>query len=86
MEEFIKELDLPYEGKMSGGEYIIKLNTSNDFSKLYNIISTDKQFNLDKNSMATTNNAMFVFYNDWYELKFTADFNKDIYRMVVSER
>jgi len=64
MEDFIKELNLPYEGKMSGGDYIIKLDTSNDFSKLYNIIATNKDFNLDRDSMATTNNAMFVFYND----------------------
>lgn len=86
MEDFINELNLPFEGEMHGDTYIITLNNSNDFSKLYNIISTDKQFTVDNNSVSTTNNAMFKFYNDWYEIQFTADFNKDIYRMVVNER
>lgn len=86
MEEFIDELNLPFEGEMHDGTYVIKLNNSNEYSKLYNIISTDKQFTLEDGSIATTDNAMFVFHNDWYELKFTADFNKDIYRLVVSKR
>lgn len=86
MEEFINSLNLPFTGKYGAGEYIITLNNSNDFSDLYNIISTNNEFHLDETSITTDNNAMFLFFTDDYEIRITADFQKDIYRAIIGER
>ena len=86
VKELIEKLDLPFEGEWHDNEYIITLHTSDEFSELYNIISTDSAFNLDDNSMSTGNNAVFLFYTDDCELRFTADFEQDIYRLTISRR
>lgn len=84
--KLVDKLDLPFKGEYAQGEYIITLNTSDEFSELYNQISTDSAFKLDDNSMSTGNNAVFLFYTDECELRFTADFEQNIYRLVISRR
>ena len=85
-EEFIKSLNLPFEGKSAGNDYIINLNNSDDFSTLYNIISNNINLSMDDESITTTSNALFTFFNDEFDLKLVADFNKDIYKLIVSDR
>jgi len=85
-EEFVDSLELPFVGEMKLDDYVITLDNSNDFSRLYNIVSNNLDLTLDDDSITTTNNALFIFFNDEYEIKLTADFNKDVYRMVVSDR
>lgn len=86
IKELVEKLDLPFEGEWHENDYIITLNTSDEFSELYNIISTDNSFDLDETSLTTGNNAVFLFYTDDIELRFTADFEQDIYRLTISRR
>jgi len=86
MEEIVQKLNLPFEGEMHNNSYIVILDNSDDFSKLYNNISTRGEFTLDDRSMSTSDNAVFIFYNDDCEIQFTADFKQDIYRMTVDRR
>lgn len=85
-EEFVATLDLPFNGEMWNNDYVIKVDTSDDFSYLYNLISNDSGLTLDDKSVTTSDNALFTFYNDEYEVRLTADFSKDIYRLTVSDR
>ena len=85
-EEFIETLDLPFDGERWNDDYIITLNSSDDFSYLYNIISNNNELTLDDSSVTTTDNALFTFFNDDFDLRLSADFNKDIYRLTVSDR
>ena len=85
-EEFIASLNLPFEGNEQTGEYVIILNNSDDFSRAYNLISNNQKLSMDDNSVTTTSNALFTFFNDDFEVRLTANFNKDIYRITVSDR
>ena len=85
-EEFVETLDLPFDGEMWNDDYVITVDTSDDFSYLYNLISNNNELTLDDRSITTTDNALFTFFNDEYEVRLTADFNKDIYRLMVSDR
>jgi hypothetical protein len=86
VQDLLDNLDLPFEGEWVQKEYVITLDNSDDFSQLYNLISTDSTFNLDDNSMSTGNNAVFIFYTDDCELRFTSDFEQDVYRLTISRR
>jgi len=85
-EEFIASLNLPFEGNEQADEYVIILNNSDDFSRAYNLISNNQKLSMDDNSVTTTSNALFTFFNDDFEVRLTANFNKDIYRITVSDR
>ena len=68
-EEFVATLDLPFNGEMWNNDYVIKVDTSDDFSYLYNLISNDSGLTLDDKSVTTSDNALFTFYNDEYEVR-----------------
>ena len=87
LEEFIDSLGIDsFEGEYNGDSYIIEVNTSNDFSRLFNIISTNDKLSADENSTATVSKSHFVFTDGYYEVELKADFNKDLYSVVVRER
>lgn len=86
MDNFIEELDLPYEGKMINNQYIIDVNSSNNFSDLFNTISLNSHLSLEDKSVATVDEAKFIFTDGEYEVRLEADYNTDFYRLIVEER
>ena len=85
MEEFVASLELPFEGEMKGEEYVVPLYNSDEFSDAYNIVSTDKDFIVSKDSIANNDEARFKFISDYFEISLLADFNDDVYRLVVTK-
>lgn len=86
-EEFIEGLNISFEYEEFGQDTLIKLDNSNDFSTLYNIISnSDETFIDEENSITTDSNIMFKFYSDDFEITLTADLIKDIYRCLIGDR
>jgi hypothetical protein len=87
MDEFIQSLDLPFEGEYDKhNNYIIEVQTSNDFSDLYNCISLNKELTLGEHSIATDDESLFTFYNGIYDVKLEANYKTDTYRITISER
>ena len=84
LEDFIASLDLPFEGEYQGEEYVIVMDNSNDFSEVYNVISTNKDLHVQDESTANDDEARFKFKGGDYEVGLFADFNDDYYKMVVS--
>ena len=84
LEDFVYSLNIPFEGEFKGEEYVIALENSNDFSEAYNIVSTNKDLNIKNDSIANDSEARFLFYSDNYDISLLADFDDDIYRVVVS--
>lgn len=84
MNDFINDLELPKSGKFSNNQYIVELKDDNQFSNLYTKLS----FSLDESdsSITTPDNVYYEFHNDWFNVNISADFVKDIYRLVVEER
>ena len=85
LQDFINSIELPYTGKYGENSYSVVVNSSNDFSNLYNFLSKLDDFHVEDNPIADNNTAAFVFSNGEFEAKLTGDFNKDFYRLVVSK-
>lgn len=83
MQEFIDSLNLPFEGKMINRQYIIDVNSSNDFSDMFNCISLNNELNLEENSTASVDESRFTFTNGEYDVKLEADYDNDFYRLIV---
>ena len=75
LQDFIDSIELPYTGEFKEEGYVVVVNTSNEFSDIYNL----------DNPIADNDNASFTFTNGIFEAKLTGDFKKDFYRLVVSE-
>ena len=87
IEEFVDSLGLSqFEGEMNGDSYMLDVTSSNDFSTIFNIISTNKDLEADDDSTATVSKSHFVFTDGYYEVELKADFDKDLYSVTVRER
>lgn len=86
MQEFIDSLELPFEGKMRDKNYVVRVNTSDEFSDLFNAISLNKHLNLLDDSVATVDEAKFVFTDGEYDVKLEADYKTDYYSLTVEVR
>lgn len=84
LQEFIDSLELNYQGDFINDRYVIKLNTSNEFSELYNELSNNKELQVLDNPIADNDSAVFIFSNGEFEAKISRNFNKDFYRLEVS--
>ena len=84
MSDFIDNLGLPKSGVFSNNQYIVDLKDDHQFSNLYTKLS----FSLDESdsSITTPDNIYYEFYNDWFNVSISANFVKNIYRLVVEER
>ena len=63
MQEFIDSLELPFKGEMRGSQYIINLNSSDDFSKVFSLISLNNSLNDIGGSTATDKETLFRYTN-----------------------
>ena len=63
LQEFIDSLELNYQGDFINDRYVIKLNTSNEFSELYNELSNNKELQVLDNPIADNDSAVFIFSN-----------------------
>ena len=87
IEEFVDSLGLSqFEGEINGDSYMIEVYSSNDFSKIFNLVSTNDELQADDDSVATVNKTHFVFSDGYYEVELKGDFDKDVYSVVVRER
>lgn len=86
MQEFIDSLNLPFEGEMRNNEYIININNSDDFSKLFSSISLNSELSLIDNSLATDEESRFRYTDGEYELLLQANYKDDIYSLVIGVR
>lgn len=86
LEEFVNSLELPAEGEYTNNEYVIKFDNSDDFSDIFNFISLKKTLTAEDHMVATEESCISTFTDGWYEIKLIADFDNDIYRVVVGER
>ena len=85
--DFVDELNLPFKGELNDSdEYIIKLNSSNDFSKLFDKISSNEKLNQVDRPLTTVDNSTFKFYYDDIFVIIKADFEKDSYKLVVTKK
>ena len=86
MKEFIDSLNLPFEGEMRNNQYIINLNSSNEFSTIFNLISLNNSLNSIDGSVATEDKTEFRYTNGEYEILLSANYVDDIYSILIEVR
>lgn len=88
MEDILKELGINIEGTYdTDGGYVIDLNTSSQFGKIYSTLeNAEELYPLENNDLLTTDNASLVYrYEDEYQFTLLADFNNDKYQLVINK-
>lgn len=88
MEDILRELGINLDGTYdSEGGYVIDLNSSSDFGKIYSKLDKNEDLNfLESNSLLTVDNASLVYrYEDEVEITLLGDFNNDKYQLVMNK-
>ena len=83
MQKFIDDLELPFEGEEKGRQYVIELSDSNSFSRAFNVIDVNKNLHIKGESKATDTETEFRFTNGEYDVVLTANYDDDIYKVIV---
>ena len=83
MFSFIESLNLGIKGKFDGFRYLVIMKDSNEFSKVYNALSLNKDLELDDESVATDAICKYSFSNEWYTVTISANFENDLYKLTV---
>lgn len=83
MQEFIDSLELPIEGEEQGKQYVIEIPNSDTFSQIFDVVDTNKDLQLKGESKATDKESMFRFTDGTFDVVLSADYDNDLYSLVV---
>lgn len=82
---FIDSLDLGFEPIEEGNGYVISLDSSDDFSSVYNKLFLNNDLEEDDQKLLE-DVSYFVFTNGNYEIIMSANYNTDTYEVRIGER
>ena len=88
MEKLLKDLGITKAGSYSkDGSYVIDLDNSDEFGKIYSLLENSEDlYYMEENNLLTVSNASMTYrYGEEYQLQLIADFNYDLYKLVVNE-
>lgn len=65
-------------------EVVIELNNSDDYAKMYSILDQSEEAELaEVRSITTEDMNVLVYETEHYDIELLANFEKDIYRVVI---
>lgn len=87
MKDFLKEIGINRVGEYSDdGSYVIELDNSNQWGTFYSKLENSDLLEKDEDSsLLTIENASQIYLSDEYQLVLVADFDNEIYKLVVNE-
>ena len=86
MEELLKNLNIMLEGiENEDGDYEIKIPDSNEYSKIYSLLDKSELVEEDPDSHIEYEKALITFDNDEYSLIINANFEDDLYKLIVKK-
>lgn len=86
VEKYLKDLGITKEGKVQGDKYIVTLQDSDDFARMYSILETSNDLDIDDSLSLISNTASKIFYaSSDYEITLNANFMSDTYTIVAKE-
>ena len=89
MKEMLKTLSLDYLEGQHGKQntYVIDLGSDREFGKVYTIL--DNAYGVDQEEesvLLTVHNSQIIYnYMDEYQLVLKADFDNELYSLIISE-
>ena len=87
MDEVLKKLGISLDGEFSkDGSYIADIYNSDEFGRVYSALEkNDDVEELYSNSLLTIHNSSISYLYDNYQITVIADFEQDLYKLVISE-
>lgn len=87
MDEVLKKLGISLDGEFSkDGSYIADIYSSDEFGRVYSALEkNDNVEELYSNSLLTMHNSSISYLYDNYQITLIADFEQDLYKLVISE-
>ena len=82
---FIDSLDLEFTPTKEGNGYVIMLDSSDDFSSIYNKLLLNTDLEEDEQKMLE-DVSYFTFTNGHYEIVMSANYDTDKYEVRIGER
>jgi len=86
LEQLLKDLHITKQGKMNGDKYIIQLDNSDEFSRMYTVLDKYEGADLDPEGMVmSSSSSIMVYLTDDFDITLKADFDRDTYQMIIEE-
>ena len=88
MEKFIRDLNLNKSGHYEKNKYIIQLEDSNEFSRVYTLLDNSNLVWLDTEAVLISEHSTVLVYNDEdlnFNVKLIADYDGENYQIIISE-
>lgn len=86
MEEFLKKLGIDGKFRKSSSSYVLDIEDSNTYGKIYSILDNSTLVDEDEESSQVSEDYSSIqFYTDKYLLQLIADFKGDEYRLTIKE-
>ena len=87
MKELLRQLGINAVGKYTDdGSYVIDIDNSDKWGVYYSKLDNSDLLELqEESSLLTADNASQIYFSDEYQLALVADFDNEIYKLVISE-
>lgn len=86
IETFLKELGITKDGYYDEDIYVIPLDDSDEFAKMYSILDKSDKVELDDEFIGIDKtNSMLLYISDKYEVKLVSNFDSDDYRIEIRD-
>ena len=86
IKDFVERLNLDIDGTFTGNQFSANLKNSDEFSRVYNLLSLNDELENDDSSIATASVSSFKFYTDWFEMTISANFDNDVYKLIIERK
>ena len=86
IKDFVERLNLDIDGTFTGNQFSANLKNSNEFSRVYNLLSLNNELEIDDSCIATVSVSSFKFYTDWFEITISANFDNDVYKLIIERK
>ena len=86
IKDFVERLNLDIDGTFTGNQFSANLKNSNEFSRVYNLLSLNNELEIDDSCIATVSVSSFKFYTDWFEITISAHFDNDVYKLIIERK
>lgn len=86
MKELLKKLGIENEGSFEDGAYIVNLNSSDEYARVYSLLDKSDLVDLDTESVVMRDDIVeMIYFTNTYTLKLSGNLDTDNYTLTVTE-
>lgn len=88
MKEYLRKIGINLDGEIIDDSFVAVIKNSNEYGKIFSILEKSEDLNImDQNQVVTEDGSSLLYesISEDYILNLIADFENDIYQLVVTE-